>query len=437
MPPETESIPLPEGRGLDAMEWLESKGLVAQIPTIRSSDYEAVLSNPFRYYLTRRLGLAPRISWSAALSRGSWVHKALELDSFVGPLSDERFQARYHRALEARLAELREICASVGIVGDPLRDILDREHHDAELAMAWYQAGASVHIADSTGGFRRYLAKPQWRLVAREPVIRLKYRRTWRVAQPDIIMLNIRQNRLWLVDFKTTSLSPRERLSFCPIEFQTIHYLHCLNDALHDGLIHKHFPEIPPDATVGGMIHVGLMKPSIVLSSQDRNYEIVRREITRGPNKGEIREEKKYFGEPLRENYLVRVRDWMQGTGDYVHLAKQRNSDPACNMSFTPAGDILSDTGSMEYEARLSTVYRYAACDPIPHNFPMSVHALILYGAADKFSPFFLTPVDTWPALVQELDLIIRYRDEPDQITEPSIQETPRGEEAEDPEPPQ
>ena len=65
------------GKSVEARDWLESQGLVAKEPAIRSSDYETILSCPFQYYLSRRLGLVSALRWSAALSRGSWFHKRL------------------------------------------------------------------------------------------------------------------------------------------------------------------------------------------------------------------------------------------------------------------------------------------------------------------------------------------------------------------------
>ena len=67
------------GNGVEAKEWLEDQELVAKTPAIRSSDYESILSSPFQYYLSRRRGLVSALGWSAALSRGSWFHRRLEL----------------------------------------------------------------------------------------------------------------------------------------------------------------------------------------------------------------------------------------------------------------------------------------------------------------------------------------------------------------------
>ena len=78
MPPNVQEIKPPEGWGEDAARWLEAHGMVAEVPTIRSSDYESCLGNPFGYYLTRRLGLSDALRWSEALSRGSWFHKRFE-----------------------------------------------------------------------------------------------------------------------------------------------------------------------------------------------------------------------------------------------------------------------------------------------------------------------------------------------------------------------
>src|SRR5262245_38856440 len=63
--------------GGDLATLLEA-GFQIRTPPLRSSDFELVCSCPFSYYLRIRLGLSRSLSWSAALSRGSWFHKRLE-----------------------------------------------------------------------------------------------------------------------------------------------------------------------------------------------------------------------------------------------------------------------------------------------------------------------------------------------------------------------
>ena len=71
MPPNQEPQPLPTDRAKSARIYLEPEGLVARVPSIRSSDYGSALSDPFGYYLRRRLGLTPPLLYSEALARGS------------------------------------------------------------------------------------------------------------------------------------------------------------------------------------------------------------------------------------------------------------------------------------------------------------------------------------------------------------------------------
>ena len=107
MPPETKTLKTPTTRGLTAYDYLRHHGITDQPPTLRSSDYESCLSDPFRYYLTRRLGIYPALSWSKALNRGSWFHVMLAL-------IDNPQQATIYCGLMAKRAlELRTICFDV------------------------------------------------------------------------------------------------------------------------------------------------------------------------------------------------------------------------------------------------------------------------------------------------------------------------------------
>ena len=134
MPPETIPTPLPTDRAKSARQYLESEGLVSRVPSIRSSDYSSALSDPFGYYIRRRLGLIPALSYSEALSRGSYFHTLFALYD-----RDDRWQI-FKRQCAARLTEINNICKDLRIAESHRADAVQNERIDQAMASAWYNA---------------------------------------------------------------------------------------------------------------------------------------------------------------------------------------------------------------------------------------------------------------------------------------------------------
>lgn len=411
MPPEVKTISLPVGRGRDVVPFLESLGLVSRVPPIRSSDYEVILSNPFHYYLARRLGLMQRLKWSKALSRGSWTHKAFELDDFSHP---SPLTVGYWKAWDDRVAELKVSCGSMGIVGQSRESILAREEKDAKCALAWYSAAASV-LLPRYGSFRSFMAEPYWQILGREVRMTYKdprYPQTPLVAMLDGLVYHRKHNTLWAVDLKTCEESPLVRGATCSIEFQTQHYSWVVQNLVKAGIVQAKF-NLPPDVRYEGMMHLILQKPSIELSSLDRDCRLEAFTPTRGKNKGVTRMEKVYYGEPRLENYLARCKSWYLGEGDYSHLAEERKRKevgPPVNISFST--DILDEEGMTEYNNRLSLIYDHATRPAYPFAFCRSTSALRQFGSLHPMYPFSVVPVADWAEVMEKDGFMIAHRDE-------------------------
>lgn len=413
MPPTTTPIPSPIGRGDAAREYLESCGLVAQSPPIRSSDYVLALTDPFRYYLTRRLGLVPAVSWSKALSRGSWFHKCLELDDFTSETPSLSVGLTFDQALQQREKELAASCASIGIQSESLRDLINRERADAQTARAWYEASASVVIDDTHGSWRSFLRRPYWRILSREETFRAPLGSVGNhpaAIQPDLLLHHTGHNKLWIVDAKTTDEDPLVRMTSCPLEFQTLHYLNVVNLLLFDASFRSRFG-LTPDTTVGGMIHIVVRKPELVFGMKDRNFTEKLFVPSRGPNKGVSRLERTYHGEPVFDNFLSRVRTWYAAADEYTHLAKEFASSPPCNISFTTV-DFLEDESASDYHSILNFIWSLATRKPNPNSFLRNPDSLRSWGSVSRYAPFYLLPVSQWPAHIAEQGLIQKHRDE-------------------------
>ena len=413
MPPETPPVPSPSRS--DALPFLAHHGILPRVPSLRSSDFKTVASNPFAYYLTRRLGITRRFSWSAALSRGSWTHKCFELDPLHTPSFTEtpNIRSAFHTVLESRLAELSAISTSLSLPSTTHEEILARERNDAETAFAWYATASSLRVSSTVRSFRHYLAHPTWRDLGPEitlecplpsnPSLTLK-------GVADRLLHNIHTNELWIADLKTTSLDPRDRLSLCSHEFQASHYLSIARLLVTDPSF-RSLHDLPDDIRVGGMIHIAMLKPTITLCSDDRPYRLVDFTPSRGPNKGITRQEKEFYGEPSLDHYLARCDRWYKGTHEYSDLAPLRESSPPTNISFTPAS-ILDNPSFPSYTARLNLLTYYATLDPQPDNFPYDATQFQAQKKLSPWAPFAICPVEHWPEIMAREGFIIAHRDE-------------------------
>lgn len=406
MPPEIDPIPLPETMGEDAAQYLELHGLVDQKPYIRSSDYGIIRRCPFTYYLTRRLGLVKGLRYSEALSRGTWVHHRLALITMP---PEESMEAMY-RILDERNAELSEYCKDVGISSEGRREILFREDRDFLVANAWCEAALSIPCIDKKNEraslSQWLLNNDEWVHVGQELLIK----RGDRVVQPDLLLYNKINNKLWVVDFKTCATSPHLRLQTCPWEFQTQHYFHTVRDeAIHGDLLKV--LDIPSNAELAGMMHIGIRKPSIHFGMNDRPYSIDTTPLKSGPRKGEPRNTKKFVGDPSPEIYRERCTNWYLGLGEYEHLRAERMTDPAVNISFTPSQVLLAPNMERMYNQRLDTIRAYRDCPCQPDQYEVG-EVTSHTGRLPAYSPFIMMPVHRWKEVMQAEGFTIKNRDE-------------------------
>ena len=384
-----------QGKGIEAKEWLEDQGLVAKTPAIRSSDFESILSCPFQYYLSRRLGLVSTLRWSAALSRGSWFHRRLELFQESKALA---FKQMLEWLVESQ-EELVKTCAKQGIIGGRKERILDQEQKDMLMALSWFEA-MQVFSVPGKGSVIDFLNQPWFRVLGSEITAEYNHPEYGRLlAQYDLLLYHKKQNVLFIVDAKTCSGSTINRLRTCPIEFQTQHYIHILNYLTKAGVISETY-DLPEDVRVGGMIHIAVQKPTIEYGMNDRDFEIVNHEFKRGPRKGQIEERRIYSGEPRWENYRERCKRWFLAEGEFETQKPTRVSDPPVNFSHTFATSSLDRQGTLDYHSRLQLVESYATREGTPGSFPMSANHLRQFGRLSPFAPFYLTTVEDWPVIM-------------------------------------
>jgi hypothetical protein len=449
MPPETTPTPLPTDHGRSARMYLETEGLIARVPSIRSSDYSSALSDPFGYYLRRRLGLTPALSYSEALSRGSYFHTLFALYD-----RDDRWQI-FRRQCESRIAEINQICRDLRITETARADAVQNERIDQAYASAWYDAFENLPCLNKDSALD-ILSDNFVKLGAelRLTWIDERFPKTRQVAQFDLLLLNRKTNKLWIVDAKTTAAPPLIRLSTVREEFQTQHYLHALEWFRDRGLLTREYPQIPADAEIGGMMHVAILKPSIQFGQADRDFHwesegkrtgvsgrIMRTPVTlqsRGthvikwtanapylePFCGSVDEclqelhertgkkpERVYQGEPSLANYVQRCSRWYKGEGEYLDRAPDFDNDPPINISYTHASTMLDKDWRLSYLDRVAMIHDLATREANPCNYLKNIDALRMGSKLANFSPFYLTEPKDWPMLVQAQHFLIAHRD--------------------------
>lgn len=458
MPPETDPVPMPTDRGRSARHYLESEGLVARIPSIRSSDYGSALSDPFGYYLRRRLGLIPALSYSEALSRGSYFHLLFALYD-----RDDRWQI-FRRLCKARLDEVNRISKDLRIVESARADAILNEQLDQAAASAWYAAFEQLPCMN--GGSALDLFSENFIKIGAEVRVTWvdeRFPKTKQVAQFDLLLLNRKTNRLWIVDAKTTAAPPLIRLSTVKEEFQTMHYLHALEWFLSRGLLHERYPRLPKDVELGGMMHVAILKPSIQFGQADRDFHWasegkrtgVAGRIMRSPvnlrDQGEHvikwtanqpylepfcgtvdeclaelhertgkKPERVYDGEPSLDNYTKRCMRWYEGRGEYLDRAPDFQNDPPINISYTHSSTMLDKDWRADYLSRVAMIYNLATLEANPCNYLRNIDSIRMGSKLALYSPFYLTEPKEWPALVQAQHFLVAHRDAGDLPLEPS-----------------
>ena len=376
---------------------LEKLGFVAQSPQLRSSMLRPAISNPFSFYLHHRLGISSRLSWSKALSHGSWAHKAAECLLKEEP--DKAF-VTFSAVLDERLIELEALARDCGYQTIGLEKILDRERLDAYTGWAWMRS--SRH---SGMDWLAYAKQPKFEIVAIEPDLAYHHPSIdYPVGiKPDLVLYHKDHKTIWLGDYKTTSKVPTERALYCPRDFQTQLYLQ-VAQAISD---QRGLCGLPKGLIVKGMSHFIIGKPSIEFGLNDRDFSIKDFTPSKGPNKGITRQEKVYEGEPRLRNYVKRVGHWYGATDDYAHLNETRE-EPPCNISHSPTSKVLDANGLHCYHSRLKYLHDMLTRPAYPLNFLYNPQPP-LYGTdiATSFANFDITE---WPALISKHRLMMRIK---------------------------
>lgn len=417
------------------VQFLEDHGLKARIPTIRSSDFQRAMSDPFGYYLTRRLGLADPLRFSEALSEGSWFHSMFErvpdfaADEENAGLEWDSFVAHHRKTL-------REACAEAGLGQEATEKFIHQDHLAQVKASSCFSALMSYALPGMKGTTLKdwILDEGRWHLLGTEiEVADYKYQTDPGQAKPSLLVARFdslmvqktdRGHALWIVDPKTCSGSARERLQTCPIEFQTLLYMtlaarlaRVYNDGVPphpsmSGVLDRLEELGVPRGTlyVAGMIHVAVRKCPLVFGTKDRPHEEYEHRLKTGPRRGQIEIRRRYTGdEPLPHLYGERCRRWYFAEGEFTHMRDEHEEDPPVNLSIVYF-DKETEARAMKLAAPIE---KLAFLPPDPDLFIKNHKGVVDFsGKLTKLAPFYLTEYTEWPNLVASQGLVQRWRDE-------------------------
>ena len=448
----------PKDSGADALRYLVESGFPIITPNGRSSDGDDVRSNPFAHLLKRRFGLQPAYNTSLALEMGSWCHSFFE---HMFDVDSKQLTHNIDRNLLDKKIEIDDRCDRCGIGAETKARLKEDALGNMLTASAWMEAAAQVPIP-TYSSMAEFIMDDRWELVSKETCYDLQMeghrvqrtgdKRFWCTVQPDRLIFDKNAGKLYVVDLKTCKESTELRGLTCPFEFQTWHYVYTVAELLVRGAFHEWYG-LPKDATMGGMYHILVQKPTIKMGTADKPYRFVAHS-KRAKRMGRAVEEdgggwviqhwpddlapyaavtltcdteaeavailegavgtkahKKLDDEPNVYRYAKRCHDWYLAEGEHTHLKIER--DAPVNISYTSADLMVDPDTRHEYHSTLSDLRYWATCPAHPNMFRKNYSALRAYNAMSPYACFFVNPPADWPALVSEKNFIFQHRDDP------------------------
>jgi hypothetical protein len=441
-----------------ARKWLEAQGYPSSISkSIRSRDFGTVDEDPFLLYLTSRLGLTSPLDAGTACRRGSWLHVRAEArdkpSGFISSFMEQK--------IEDRIAEIREVSKLCNYSEEKRMRIELEVREDAVSAWTWFDAALQYRNPESSmlkDGLAAYLKRFQ--SLAREidlTYLDPRYPKVPLVITIDDLLYRPETKTLWIADYKSVGYSPLVRMAQVRIEPQPRHYAYVTQNCLSE-LISRF--SLPPDTKLGGVIHICIQKPGFKFATNDnrpfhfyslgarkkmhgradfdaklKNWTVRARPLdeplppivedtTRVKDFQEaslwLQEacgklpEKVYTGDPDRTIYTKRCVEFYQGVGEFAELGQKRlvEKDSAVNISSTSAALLLDSSSLDMYHRRLARVYHYATCPADPENFEQTGGGMIRYFRLSRWHKFYLMPVQNWPSLIAEYNLIQHFRND-------------------------
>ena len=341
----------------------ERLGLKVLRPPIRQSNAEDRDHCPAYFMWRHRFGLVRK---GLAPSRG------LTVGSFFHDLMDANVRGVFEPEALAGCA------ARIADVSNQLQSD-DMPFTEAQAAIDNMQKALSLSRVMAEIAYMQYPLDPKYSVLYTEHQVQV--RPEWMYYWPitgtlDRIVSEKMPDgsvQYWVLDYKTTSKSPKLRAQTCMREWQTDTYWLLATETLRTARLDS--------SKLAGIIHWIIQVPGITLGQNDRDFEDVNRIFKSGPRKGQTVMKRMWHGEPKWENYYRRASQWYTGTGLCEDRAKTVIENPPIIQSFSRyAGNPFV---SRMRRCELRSLYRDCTREPNLVAFPirMSARKCSSYGA--------------------------------------------------------
>jgi hypothetical protein len=312
---------------------LRSLQLTVSKPTIRSSGISMYRSCPRKFMFRYRLGLRPR-GYTPALRLGQAYHR------IMAPLYQGKSIEIALSTVAGHMADieqdLMELVDDAGLLpnGKPLAKQLDECYADLQKAKAM-----------ALWEWQNYpLDTDKWEVWAVERSIDLKYLTIAQVIRMrlDLVLRKKGTPELWIVDHKTSSSNPLERLDTVSFELQPRIYRLGLEALLQQQ--REQFKDRPNHEChtlrVVGMMHHVIQKPGI----RQKQKETWEEYLARVPE---------WYAEKHSKASPVYVRSWLRFSGPVMPeelLMQLREASRACRADADPSRFYRDPSGHACFE---------------------------------------------------------------------------------------
>lgn len=432
-----------------ARETLARLGLVDYPAFVRASDVR-FLSNPFLYYLIRRLGIVQPWGGSIESRLGTYFHMHQEE-------SPEETFAEHLSFLSASIGALRHAGAS--ITTDRAAEILSHARTLFDITKIWADAYRNLIEPYETGQYKvlareitiacypycpglsgydrpaRATPKNGYKTVFNTlpfvldtPIYDYEYTvdMPMMASQVDAVVLDQRRNEIWYHDYKTTGRDPTQRALIIPSEPQTKFYMYLGNKRIMN--IFK------PGATFAGVRHFVLPRPPLPSTRQDRPLLRYWSQGTRKKTSG--------TATPIGNAWVVAIRgedgrteERQYETEDQavaaLHEATGKKPEPiheegaftieayrkrAMEWFMSPSSPrpLVSETvGVLQKEEIVNLLW---IVGPLAVMAGMRNPCPLMYPSTqvdphDPYVPFFFAPYEEWPRIMAQGGFVTHHRD--------------------------
>lgn len=363
-----------------APSWLEKLGITRIYhPAIRQSTILDWFRCPRLFLLRHRLGLRPkRVPRAKSLDVGHFFHRIMQYRTITG---------KTEPGVVACGREIDDIITKLPVSDDLLSVDQDPSLLQADMERSLQLARVMATIFDEMN------PQPEGPSVIETEVEIGTRLRGMRVdLEGTLDALDVGPEGIWIDEYKTCGgqETPLDRIATVTFEPQVLLYR-----VLAAAWAKANKITVP----IVGVRHHVVQKPQIQFGRNDRSFQIIKKILKSGPRKGLEVEEKIYDeGPPLFENYLRRVRDWYQGTGDYSDSKELILSDPRmvrCHTRFS--GPLLSS----ETTTVLHEVHRASTAKPSLPRFYKNCLGCHRYGRTCPYLKLCQTDPVGWRPLLE------------------------------------